>query len=130
MLLRVEYNLNMTENRQVGQLTVKICTDQSNLIKHLRQTNAQAFLCHYSQLLMSRTLICQTTSHIIEFGLDTFSIYSIHVFSFQICYLKHLVSQSKFSGTRKFMFRYQYFQLNFDFEIPRINCGFFKHLFL
>ena len=36
---------------------------------------------------------------------------------------KLLVSPSKFSGTRKFTLRYQKFELNFDFEISRAECG-------
>ena len=34
---------------------------------------------------------------------------------------KLLLSQSKFSETRKFSLRYQYFSMNFDFEISRAD---------
>ena len=40
------------------------------------------------------------------------------------CYLKILISQSKFSGTRKFTLRYQYFEMIIDFEISRADCAF------
>ena len=38
-----------------------------------------------------------------------------------VCNLKLLVPQSKFSGTRKFTLRYQLFEMNFDFEISRVD---------
>ena len=41
-------------------------------------------------------------------------LFFLHFNSF---HLKLLVSQSKFSGTRKFTLRYQYFELNSDFEV-------------
>ena len=42
--------------------------------------------------------------------------------------LKLLVSQSKFSGTRKFTLRYQYFGMNFDFEISRVDSTIFLYV--
>ena len=37
------------------------------------------------------------------------------------CFLKLLISQSKFSGNRKFTMRYQQFGMNFKFEISRVE---------
>ena len=46
--------------------------------------------------------------------------YSFHTFpTFNSFYLKPLVSQSKFSGTRKFTLRYQWAWISFDQEISR-----------
>ena len=41
-------------------------------------------------------------------------------------HLKLLISQSKFSGTRKFTLRYQQFGMNLDFDISTVNrtCNF------
>ena len=50
-------------------------------------------------------------------GLTHFLFY-IH---FNFFYLKLLISQNKFSGTRKLTLRYQKFSMNFDFEILRFN---------
>ena len=36
---------------------------------------------------------------------------------FSSFYLKLLISQSKFSGTRKFTLRYQYLEMNFNFDL-------------
>ena len=40
---------------------------------------------------------------------------------FNSCYLKLLLSQSKFSAIRKFTLRYQWFGKNFNFEITRVG---------
>ena len=40
--------------------------------------------------------------------------------------LKLLVSQSKFSGTRKLTLRYQSFKINFDFEISQADFNGFR----
>ena len=50
----------------------------------------------------------------------TISHLSLH---FKSCYLKLLISQSKFSGTRKFTLRYQQFEIGFDSEVSRIDCN-------
>ena len=36
-------------------------------------------------------------------------------------YLKLLISQNKFSGSRKIILRYQQFEMNIDFEISRVD---------
>ena len=38
--------------------------------------------------------------------------------------IQQLISQSKFSGTRKFTLRYQWFGVKFDFEISGVDCIF------
>ena len=62
---------------------------------------------------VSQTLISQSTSY--SFG------HSLYL-HWNPCCLKLLVFKSKFSGTRKFTLRYQYFRMNFDFEILRVDC--------
>ena len=42
--------------------------------------------------------------------------------NFNSSYLRILVSQSKFSVTRKFTLRYQQFGMSFNFEISRVGC--------
>ena len=37
-------------------------------------------------------------------------------------YLKLLISQSRFPGTRKFVLRWQEFWMTFDFEISGVEC--------
>ena len=54
--------------------------------------------------------------YIKEYSLDTFPNFHLN---FNFCYLKLMICQSKFSGTRKFTLRYQYFGMNFCSEIPR-----------
>ena len=48
--------------------------------------------------------------------------YFLLLFSFQLLLPQLLISQSKFSGTRKFTLRFQKFGMNFDFEISRADC--------
>ena len=38
-------------------------------------------------------------------------------FYFNLFHLKVLIPPSKFSGTRKFTLRYQWFEMNFEFEV-------------
>ena len=44
------------------------------------------------------------------------------------CYLKLMISESKFSGTRKFTSRYYEFGMTFDFEITRLDCNLLRYL--
>ena len=49
----------------------------------------------------------------------THSLFYLHSNS---CSLKLLISQSKFSGTRKFTLRYHKFVMSVDFEISIVDC--------
>ena len=71
----------------------------------------------HSQLSVSRALISQHTSYQrIQF--EHVPYFSLH-FSFSFMNLP--ISQSKFSGTRKFALRHQWYGMNFDFGICRVN---------
>ena len=48
---------------------------------------------------------------------------------FNSLYLKLLVSQSKLSWTRKGTWKYQLSEMNFDFEISRVDCRRQKYSF-
>ena len=65
---------------------------------------ADAKINKYSQPLISQTLISQSIPDIKEYSLDTVHTFCLHLNS---CCIKLLLSQSKFSGTRKFTLRYQ-----------------------
>ena len=54
---------------------------------------------------------------------------SYYKFGLNSFYLKLLISQSKFSGHRKFTLRYQLFWVNFNFEISKMNVlGITEHI--
>ena len=44
-------------------------------------------------------------------------------FVFQLSYLKQLVSLGEISGIGTLPLRYQWFEKNFDFEIPGVDCN-------
>ena len=44
------------------------------------------------------------------------------LFTFLIFYLKLLISQNKEFGASKFTLRSQWFEINIDFEISRVDC--------
>ena len=48
----------------------------------------------------------------------------LFILHFNLCYFKLLGNQFEFSGTRKFNFRYQYLEMNFDFEISKDDSNF------
>ena len=77
----------------------------------------------YSQLLISRAMVSQSTilHQRIYFGHISYFFSFFFIFHFNSLYLKLLISQRKFSGTRKFPLRYQWFGMNFDFEISRTD---------
>ena len=78
----------------------------------------------YSQLLICRTLISQNT-------LVYQRIYSRHIYYlyFNSLYLKLLVSQSKLSWIIKDTLKYKLSELNFDFEVSRVDCRRHKYSF-
>ena len=57
---------------------------------------------------------------ILKIQFRLFSYFHLH---FKSSHLKLLISQSKFSGTRKFILKYQQSGMNFDFEISRVDCN-------
>ena len=92
-----------------------------NLIENLAKIKQMI-----NQLLICRTLISQNT-------LVYQRIYSRHIsyLYFNSLYLKLLVSQNKLSGIRKDTLKYKLSEMNFDFEISRVDCiskeNYFSH---
>ena len=75
-------------------------------VSFLKDFSYLKLISGYSQISLSRTLVSESRlpSHIKIHGLDIFSIFNK---TYSSCYLKLLVSRSKFSETRTFSLRYQ-----------------------
>ena len=69
---------------------------------------------YFSNTDISKNLLIRTSYSYFEH----FSI----LFTSELLLSQLLISQSKFSGARKFTLRYRYFGTNSDFEISRVNC--------
>ena len=89
-------------------------------------SNTVIFQSVISQTVISQTVISQTVMSQIVISQSTL-LYQRHMSYFIfILAFKLLISQSKFSGTRKFTLKYQLFGINFDFEISIVDCSLFK----
>ena len=75
----------------------------------------------YSQLKIQNISNTDISNHSISQRIYFGHIFYLHVFTSQSFYLKLLISQSKFSGIRKFTLTYQWFRMNF--EISRVECN-------
>ena len=84
------------------------------LIAHAKREDSvlNLYMESFSLKLQNSQLEISQNTDISNYFLITMNIvwnisyFSLHV-SFQTCYLKLVISQSKFSGTRKFTLRYQ-----------------------